>query len=62
MRENKKETKKNTQTETKEMTCSNCGRPLIQETGIGFGAETKTKPCACSPFSRGGSFKVGFGN
>lgn len=54
--------KNNNQTETEEMTCLNCGRPLIQDTGIGFGAERKLKPCACSPFARGGSFKIGFGN
>jgi hypothetical protein len=53
---------KNNSEKNKDMICPNCGRTLTKEVGVGFGSQTKIKPCICSPFARSIPSKIGFGN
>lgn len=54
------EIKKNETPEKNENICS-CGRPLITDRAIGFGAEEKTKPCICSRDKQRNLGGVGWG-
>jgi len=54
--------KTKTQETNNEFVCQKCGRPLIQEQSIGFGQESKTKPCACNPLAKSCSGRTGWGN